>query len=125
MANFTFNANVGISTSDGIQLALASTGNGANAKQLLDDVFAGSVSIDFAPLIASITNPLWFILLCSGDGAKLKFDGVATFTAKAYKSLIAGITPNSPGPSGVLDLEVETNGASAQRVRFLAVGDPD
>jgi len=124
MANFTFNPNIAISTSDGISAALAQTGVGANAKALLDDVFAGSVSIDFAPLIASITNPLWAVLLCGGDGAKLKFDGVATFTAKAYRQLGFELTPNTPGPSGVLDLEIETNGSS-QRIRFLAVGDPD
>lgn len=127
MANFTFNANAGLTTSDGVSLARIATGVGANAKALLDDTFGagGPVSIDFAPLIVSIANPLWFMFNAGGDGAKLKFDGVATFTAKAYKMLLAAITPNTPGPSGVLDLEVETNGAIGQRIQFLCVGDPD
>jgi hypothetical protein len=33
----------------------------------------------------------------------------------------AGISPNAPGPSGVLDLAITTQGAQ-QRVQFLAVG---
>lgn len=126
MANFTFNPSVSISTSDGISLAKSQTGVGANAKLLLDDTFAGSgTSVDLAPMIASIGNPLWGVLICGGDGVTLKFDGAASFTAKAYKWAQFELTPNSPGPSGVLDLELSTNGSSAQRVRFMAVGDPD
>jgi hypothetical protein len=125
MATFTYNPTASLSTSDGISIAKTQTGLGANAKVLVDDIFAGTTAVDFAPMIASIANPIHALLLCAGDGAKLKFDGLASFTAKAYTRFIFELTPNSPGPSGVLDLEIETNGASTQRVRFLAVGDPD
>lgn len=120
MANFTFNSNLAISTDDGISLARAKTGVASSAKQLLDDEFAGSTTIDFAPLVASITDPLAFILKLSGDGATLNFDGIG-LTTKAFKVFQAGITANVPGPSGVLDLEIVTQGAQ-QRVQFLAVG---
>lgn len=126
MANFTFNPSVSLTTSDGVSLTKSQTGLGANAKLLLDDDFPGSAtSVDLAPLIASIGNPLWAILICGGDGALLKLDGLASFTTKAYKWVQLELTPNSPGPSGVLDLELSTNGTSTQRIRFLAVGDPD
>ena len=126
MPNFTFNPSVSLTTSDGVALTKSQTGLGANAKLLLDDSFPGSAtSVDLAPLIASITNPLWAIMIAAGDGVVMKFDGLASFTAKAYKWVQFELTPNSPGPSGVLDLELETNGTSAQRIRFLAVGDPD
>lgn len=126
MANFTFNPSVSLTTSDGISLTKSQTGIAANAKLLLDDEFAGSAtSVDFAPMIASITNPLWALLRCSGAGANLKFDGAASFTSKAYQWLQFELTPNTPGPSGVLDLELSTNGSVTQRIRFLAVGDPD
>jgi len=126
MPNFTFNPSVSLTTSDGVSLTKSQTGLGSNAKLLLDDDFPGSAtSVDLAPLIASIGNPLWAILIADGDGALLKFDGLAAFTAKAYKWVQFELTPNSPGPSGVLDLELSTNGTSTQRIRFLAVGDPD
>lgn len=123
MATFTFNGSLSLSTSDGITLAASETGVGANGKQLLDDIFPASTTIDFAPLVSSIANPLWFGLLCAGDGGTLNFDGIGA-TAKAYKTFAAKITPNTPGPSGVLDVELVTQGAT-QRVRFLCVGDPD
>ncbi len=125
MATFTYNPTASISTSDGISVGKSQTGLGANAKVLVDDVFAASTAVDFAPLIASIANPIWAIMLAAGDGAKLKFDGLAAFTAKAYKMFQLELTPNSPGPSGVLDLEIETNTGSSQRIRFMTVGDPD
>lgn len=126
MANFTFNPSVSLTTSDGVSLTKSQTGLGANSKLLLDDTFPGSsTSVDLAPLIASIANPLWAIMIAAGDGALLKFDGLASFTTKAFKWVQFELTPNSPGPSGVLDLELSTNGTSAQRIRFLAVGDPD
>lgn len=122
MANFTYNLTLGISTSDGISLNKALTGVNSDAKALLDDNFGpGPISVDLAPLVASITDPTAFLLLSDGDGSKLKFDGVATFSAKAYKALGGQITPNTPGPAGVLDLELEAQGTS-QRVRFLCCG---
>jgi len=123
MATFTFNGSISLGTSDGIALSASETGVGANGKQLLDDTFAAASTIDFAPLIASITNPLWFNLLMAGDGGTLNFDGVGAST-KAYKTFAAKIVAPSPGPAGVLALEVVTQGAT-QRVRFLCVGDPD
>lgn len=123
MATFTFNGSISLSTDDGIALSASETGVGANGKQLLDDTFGAASTIDFAPLIASITNPLWFNLLLDGDGGTLNFDGNGAST-KAYKSFAAKLIANSPGPSGILDIEVVTQG-STQRVRFLCVGDPD
>lgn len=123
MANFTFNGTLGLSTSDGFTLSRALSGLPANAKALLDDTFGpGPLSVDLAPLIASIADPQWALLLCFGDGARLKFDGGA-FTTKAFKAVELQLTPNTPGPSGVLDLEIEAAGAS-QRIQFLAIGDP-
>jgi hypothetical protein len=57
--------------------------------------------------------------MCDGEGAQLKFDGVATFTAKAYKTVLIEA---ASAPAGVLDLEISVLGAS-QRVRFLGMGD--
>ncbi len=123
MANFTFNATASISTSDGITLDSTVTNQGANGKQFLDDTFVASTSIDFAPLVASITDPLWALLVCDGDGATLNLDGVGA-TSKAYRVAEFGIVENAVGPSGVLDLAIVTQGAE-QRIRFLCVGDPD
>ena len=120
MANFTINATAGISTSDGISISRVVTGKNANAKAILDDTFGpGPVSVDFAPIMASIAAPEWILLLAEGDGAKLKFDGVATFTSKAYKTLMleAALTPVS-----IFDLEIEAAGP-AQRIRFFGSGD--
>lgn len=120
MANFTVNATAGLSTSDGISISRVLTGVNANAKALLDDTFGpGPVTVDFTPIVAAIAAPDWALLLCDGDGAKLKFDGGATFTAKAYKTAMLQIGAT---PTGVLDLEIETVGA-AQRIRFLCTGD--
>ncbi len=123
MANFTFNATASLSTSDGITLDSTVTNQGANGKQLLDDTFVASTAIDFAPLVATITDPLWALLVCSGDGATLDIDGLGA-SAKAYRTALLGIVENATGPSGVLDLAVVTQGAE-QRVRVLCVGDPD
>jgi hypothetical protein len=119
MANFTFNATAGLSTSDGISLSRALTGLNANAKALLDDTFGpGPLAVDLAPLIASIADPLWALMLAEGDGARLKFDGGA-FSIKSYKTMLVQMAST---PSGVLDLELEALGVS-QRIRFLAIGD--
>ncbi len=123
MANFTFNATASLSTSDGITLDSTVTNQGANGKQLLDDTFVASTTIDFAPLVATITDPLWALLVCGGDGVTLNFDGLGA-SSKAYRTALLGIVDNSVGPTGVLDLTVITQGAE-QRVRFLCVGDPD
>ncbi len=120
MAQFTINASLGISTDDGITIENSVTGVSSCAKHLTDDEFLSAVVIDFAPFIASITDPTWFILLADGDGVFLDFDGVGV-TTKAFKSFIASITPNTPGPSGVLDLAATTQGAK-QRIQFLAIG---
>jgi hypothetical protein len=120
MANFTLNATAGLSTSDGISISRVLTGVNANAKALLDDTFGpGPISVDFAPLVASILTPDWALLLCDGDGAKLKFDGAAAFTTKNYKTAMFQLAVT---PGGVLDLEIEAAGP-AQRIRFLCVGD--
>ena len=125
MANFTFGATASISTSDGITLDKTVANVGANGKQLLDDTFTAATLVDFAPLIASISDPSWALLICDGDGATLKFDGlIGGFTSKAYRVVELGIVDNTTGPTGVLDLEITTQGAE-QRIRFLAVGDPD
>jgi hypothetical protein len=123
MANFTFNSTASMSTSDGITLDSTVTNQGANGKQLLDDTFVASTTVDFAPLVATITDPLYALLVCSGDGATLNFDGLGA-SAKAYRVAQLGLVENSVGPSGVLDLAIVTQGAE-QRVRFLCVGDPD
>ncbi len=125
MANFTYAPTASLSTSDGISVGKSQTGLGANAKVLFDDVVALSTTLDLAPLLLQMANPIWAIMLASGDGAKLKFDGAATFTVKAFKMMLLELTPNSPGPSGLLDLEIETNSVAVQRIRFMAVGDPD
>lgn len=123
MANFTYNITLGLSTSDGFSLSRALTGLPANAKALLDDTFGpGPVSVDLAPLVASIADPQAALLLCGGDGARLKLDG-GVFSTKAYKAAQFQLTPNTPGPSGVFDLEIEATGAS-QRIQFLGIGDP-
>lgn len=122
--NFTFNSTMGVTTSDGISLSRSLTGVAANAKVLVDDVFGpGPVSVDFAALIVNIDEPIAALLLCEGDGVQLKFDGAVAFTAKAYKAMQLQITPNTPGPAGVLDLEVQVPAtAAAQRIRFLCLG---
>jgi hypothetical protein len=120
MANFTLNATAGVSTSDGISLSRVVTGKNANAKALLDDTFGpGPVSVDFAPIVASILTPEWSLLIADGDGARLKFDGAAAFTIKSYKTLMLELAVT---PGGVLDLEIEAVGP-AQRIRFFAAGD--
>lgn len=124
MANFTFNATASMSTSDGISLSKTVTTVGANGKQLLDDKFPSSTTIDFAPLVASIANPRWALLICDGNGATLEFDSSASPTAKAYRVALLEIVENTIGPTGVLDLAITTQG-SEQRVRFLCIGDPD
>lgn len=120
MATFTGNMTAGLSTSDGITLSKVLNGQALNAKAMLDDTFGpGPLSVDLAPIVGSITDPKFNLLLCDGDGAQLKFDGVATFTVKAYKTLLFECATT---PSGALDLEIQVVGA-AQRVRFLCLGD--
>ncbi|HUU60680.1 MAG TPA: hypothetical protein VMZ50_14160 [Phycisphaerae bacterium] len=123
MANFTYNIDAGISTSDGITINKTVTGAAANAKALLDDTFAGATAIDLAPLVTSITAPRAAILLAGGDGATLKFDGAAAFTTKAYVTMLLELSPSAVTP-GLLDIEITTAGTSAQRIRFLCTGDP-
>ncbi len=120
MATFTGSMTAGLSTSDGIVLNKILNGQALNAKALLDDAFGpGPITVDLAPLMASIADPRFGILVCDGEGAQLKFDGVATFTAKAYKTMLIELASS---PAGVLDLEIQVVGAS-QRVRFLGMGD--
>jgi len=120
MANFTVNATAGVSTSDGISLSRVVTGKNANAKALLDDTFGpGPVAVDFAPIVASIAAPEWVLMIAGGDGATLKFDGAAAFTAKNYKTVMLEMNVT---PGGVFDLEIEAQGP-AQRIRFFASGD--
>ena|SRR3990170_1449838 len=123
MGTFSTSTTMGLSTSDGISLSKIVNGDAMNAKALLDDNFGAPVSVDLAPICASVADPKWALLICDGDGAQLKFDGAAAFTIKAYKTMMLQLTPNSPGPSGVLDLELQTNGASSQRIRFICTGD--
>jgi len=123
MGTFTSSGTMGLSTSDGISLSRVVNGDAMNAKALLDDNFGAPVSVDLAPLCASIADPKWALLVCDGEGAQMKFDGAVAFTVKAVKGAMFQFTPNSPGPSGVLDLELQTNGTSTQRIRFLCTGD--
>lgn len=120
MGNFTGNMTAGLSTSDGISLSKTLNGVAMNAKAMLDDNFAGAAIIDLAPLMASIADPKMALMICDGEGATLKFDGVAAFTNKAYKTVLLEMFST---PSGVLDLEITMNGTSTQRVRFLCMGD--
>lgn len=120
--SFTYNLVEQLSTNDGINLSRTVSSAPAAAKVLIDDSFTNPDVIDVTTAIASIADPKAVIVLADGDGVKLKFDGAASFTAKAYKSLALQITPNTPGPTGVLDLTLEAQGA-AQRVRVLVVGD--
>lgn len=121
MANFQVTHSVTVTTTDGISLSKTISALGLNAKELLDDVFGpGPVAVDLAPLVSSITKPRAVLLLCDGDGAKLKFDGAAGFTSKAFKQVFLEVAD----AVGALDLEIEVQGA-AQRIRFLALGDPD
>jgi hypothetical protein len=122
---FVINTTTTAQSSDGVLLSKQISNLSLNAKVVLDDVFGpGPVTVDLAPYLASIANPRGCYVLLSGDGAKLKFDGAAAFTAKAYKQVFLEITDGiTPGPPGVLDLELELLG-QAQRLQVFAWGDP-
>lgn len=120
MANFTANISEGVTTSDGISLSRSLTGQNLNAKELLDDSFASGV-IDLTPYFASIADPKFVLILADGDGFKVNFDALGAST-KAYKSIMLEVTPNTPGPSGVLTLAIDAQGV-AQRIRVIALGD--
>lgn len=118
MANFTGNMTAGLSTSDGITLSQVLNGQALNAKALLDDTFSSPALVDLAPLMASIADPKFALLLCDGDGVNVNFDGLGAST-KAYKTMLAYLA-SSPG--GALDWELTVLGTS-QRIRFLGMGD--
>src|SRR3972149_3555135 len=90
-----------------------------SAKEIHDDIHAAG-SVDLAPLMASIDDPAALLIRCDGDGVKLKFAGVATFTAKAYKTVLLEVSPNAIA-TGVLDVELEAVGVG-QRIRAFAIG---
>jgi len=118
MANFTGNMTAGLSTSDGISLSKTVNGAALNAKAMLDDTFSSPALVDLAPLMASIADPKYALLLCDGEGANLNFDGLGA-TAKAYTTMLMEIPA---APAGVFDMELTVLGTS-QRVRFLGMGD--
>ncbi len=93
----------------------------AGAKVLVDEQLTGPATLfDLAPHVASIAAPKLGLLVCDGDGARLKFDGAAAFTAKAFKVFLFELAAT---PSGVFDLELEIQGATQQRVQFFVIGD--
>lgn len=125
MANFQLTANVTVTTTDGISMSKTLSALGLNAKDFHDDVYGpGPIAVDLAPHHSSIARPRVVFAVADGDGFTMKFDGVASFTAKAYKQAFLEVQDNPPGPAGVFDLELEMQGA-AQRLRCLAAGDPD
>jgi hypothetical protein len=121
---FTYNASSNLKTSDNVELTRAMTTQPGNAKLLLDTTLsAGAASLDLAPLLSQIADPQWLEILLDGDGAQLKFDGVATFTVKAVKDLAMRFTANTPGPSGPIALEIHVAAlVAAQRLRVFCVG---
>lgn len=122
MANpsFTANMSAGLSPSDGPSISKSVTGAALNAKALLDDVF-GAVVINLAPYFASIADPKYVIILADGEGFFVNFDSKGD-SEKVYKTILLEVGPNTPGPSGVLDIKITTQGAD-QRVRVMALGD--
>jgi hypothetical protein len=92
----------------------------ANAQEIHDDIHVAG-AYDLAPLLASIAEPKAIMLKADGDGFKHKFDGVATFSVKAVKTMMIEVSPNAVA-AGLLDIEVEFVGAD-QRFRMYSVGD--
>jgi hypothetical protein len=94
---------------------------GLSAKVLVDESLGPApATFDLAPHVASIAAPKLALLVCDGDGAKIKLDGAAAFSAKAYKVVLLELAAT---PSGVLDLELDLQGVAAQRVQFFVLGD--
>jgi hypothetical protein len=118
MANFTGNMTAGLSTSDGISLSKVVNGIALNAKAMLDDVFSAPATVDLAPLMASIADPKYALLICDGEGANIDLDGLGA-SAKAYTTVLFEI-PSAP--AGVFDMELTVLGTS-QRIQFLGMGD--
>jgi len=118
MANFTGNMTAGLSTSDGITLSKVVNGTAFNAKAMLDDIFSAPALVDLQPLMASISDPKYALMVCDGDGANLTFDGGAP-TVKAFKTALFEL---ASAPAGGFDLELTVLGTS-QRIRFLCMGD--
>lgn len=118
MANFTGNMTAGLSTSDGISLSKVANGTAFNAKAMLDDIFSAPALVDLQPLMASIADPKYALMVCDGDGAQMAFDGGGV-TVKAFKTALFEI---ASAPAGGLDLELTVMGTS-QRIRFLGMGD--
>ena len=122
MGTFTFSGQATLQTSDGFVLSRTQTNVARNAKAHLDDKFTGG-AIDIGSLMASITDPTDLLILAEGDGFKVNFDGLGA-SAKAYKALMLQVTPNTPGPAGLLVLTITPQGAE-QRIRILSIGEPD
>lgn len=123
MANFQVSTTVTVTPTDGPSLSKSLSSLGMNAKDVHDDVHPAG-SLDLAPMASSIANPRGMMILAEGDGVKLKFDGAAAFTTKAFKTVYLEVTNDPPGPAGLIDLEVDCVGA-AQRIRVIVFGDPD
>lgn len=120
---FTYAATVSLKSSDNVELVKALTAQPGNAKLLLDNTLpVGPSTLDLGPLLAPILDPQWIVIVLGGDGAQLKFDG-GVATAKAFKTVALQATPNTPGPSGVLDIEVDSPSPNAaQRIQVFCIG---
>ena len=118
---FSMNTSCQAQSTDGVLVNKSITNLSVNAKVLLDDVFAAGL-INLAPYLASIVNPRGCYIVAEGDGYLINFDGLGT-SVKAQKQSFLEITDNTPGPAGLLDIELTAQGA-AQRIRVFAWGDP-
>lgn len=117
MANFTVSSGVSVSTSDPFSLSRTITNLGLNGKHVIDDVFPIG-ALDLAPLLASIGKPR-IVMIVADDisGCTVNLDGVGASTLKAKTVYLEITTDIAPDIEIVLTV--------AQRVRVVAVGDPD
>lgn len=120
---FTYQGTISLKSSDNVELTRQLLSQPGNAKLLLDNTLAAGVStLDLAPLLAPILDPQWLVILFGGAGAKINLDGLGG-SAKAFKAIAFQVTPNSPGPSGVLDIEIDVPAlVLAQRIQVFAIG---
>lgn len=121
MANFTVNMDVRLQANDGAAVLRSLINVDANAKMLLDDVFGpGPTTINLTPLLSAISDPTFVFILASGNGVTLNFDTLGP-SIKASNLACFQFTPNTPGPSGPIVLQLVALGP-AQRVQVFAVG---
>ena len=121
---FTYNFQNSIVSSDGVQLASQALTQPGGAKLLLDQPLPmGAFTLDLAPMLAQISDPS-VITIVAESGVQVKFDGGATFSAKCFKTITLQVVNNTPGPSGVLDLQLQVPASivATQRLRVFCIG---